>query len=84
MFSDFTNSKRPVLPFRSAVESNRFGINVDRLNIPQRSEFTDKQAADLFRFSDADPTVPFIIYIIEEYDLLLSQAQFCSLNLGSE
>jgi len=54
MFSDFTNSKRLVLPFRSAVESNRFGINVDRLNIPQRSEFTDYQIADLCRVSDAD------------------------------
>jgi len=84
MFSDFTNSTRPVLAVRPAVESNRFGIKIDRMNTPQRSEITDQQVADLFRLSDADPTVPFIIYIIEEYDLLLSQAQFCSLNLGSE
>ena len=82
MFSDFTNSTRPVLAVRSAVESNRFGIKIDRMNIPQRSEVTDQQVADLCRLSDADLIVlrfpkercdlPGLISVIEHRDAFLA------------
>ena len=54
MISDFSRSFRDLCPTHSQVESNRFGINVARLNVPLESPSSDVEIAQICSDSPAD------------------------------
>ncbi len=54
MISDFSRSFGDLCPTHSQVESNRFGINVARLNVPLESSSSDFEIAQICSDSPAD------------------------------
>jgi ribosomal protein S18 acetylase RimI-like enzyme len=54
MISDFLQSFGDLSPTHSQVESNRFGINVARLNVPLESPSLDAEIAQICSDSSAD------------------------------